>query len=125
MALRIGVLLGIVFGAAMILASSAIHWHLWKIGYRHIHLIGPSFLAQSVGGVLLAVILLVRPRVLTAVLGVLFLAGSVGALLLSATVGFLGLHDGLNVPWAGWSLITESAGAVVLSACAAVMLRSR
>jgi hypothetical protein len=123
--LRVSVALGVVFGAAMILASSAIHYHLWKIGYRQIHLIGPSFIAQSVSGLVLALLLLVRPRVFTTVLGMLFLAGSVGALLLSATVGFLGLHDGLNVPWAGWSLITETAGAIVLAFCAAVMLRAR
>jgi len=122
--LRIAVALGIVFGAAMIVASAAIHLHLWRIGFRQIHLIGPSFLAQFISGFILAPVLLAIPRVVTVVSGALFLAGSVAALLTSLTVGFLGDHESLSAPWVGWSLISESAGAVVLAVCAIVMLRS-
>jgi hypothetical protein len=122
--LRIAVVIGVVFGAAMIVASAAIHLHLWRIGFRQIHLIGPSFLAQFISGFILAPVLLALPRVVTVVSGALYLAGSVAALLTSATVGFLGQHESLHAPWVGWSLISEIAGAVVLAACALAMMRT-
>ncbi len=116
---------GVVFGAAMIAASAVIHLHLWMQGYKHIHLIGPAFLVQSISGLALAVVLLVYRRLATMAAGAAFCGGSVVALTLSATVGFLGLHDGLNVPWAHWSLATELGGFVVLLGCAAVTLQRR
>src|SRR4051794_30534017 len=124
MPVRIAVALGIVFGAAMVVVSAAIHLHLWRIGFRQIHPIGPSFLAQFISGFILAPVILILPRVVTVISGALFLAGSVAALLTSATVGFLGQHESLSAPWAGWSLISEGAGAIVLAACALVMLRT-
>jgi hypothetical protein len=45
--------------------------------------------------------------------------------LLSATVGFLGLHDGLSVPWAGWSLASELVGFFVLLSVAVFVLLRR
>jgi hypothetical protein len=107
----------------MIAASAVIHLHLWMIGYKHIHLIGPAFLFQSVSGLTLAVLMLAYRRLITVAAGAAFCAGSVVALLLSATVGFLGLHDGLDVPWADWSLATELIGFVVLLGCAGLMFR--
>jgi hypothetical protein len=112
-----------VLGAAMIAASAVIHLHLWMIGYKHIHLIGPAFLFQSISGLTLALLMLAYRRLITVAAGAGFCAGSVVALLLSATVGFLGLHDGLGVPWAGWSLASELTGFVVLLSCAGLMLR--
>ena len=124
-AVRAAILLGLLVGAAMVVLSAAIHLHLWRIGYRNIHLIGPSFLLQAVSGFVLALALLAWRRLLTVVLAAGFMAVSVVALLLSATVGFLGLHDGLDVPWANWSLASELGGLVVLLACGAAMLRDR
>jgi len=116
---------GIVFGAAMVAASAAIHLHLWRIGYRNIHEIGPAFLFQWISGFALAAVTLVYRRLAVVAAGIGFCVGSVIALVLSATVGFLGLHDGLDVPWANWSLASESAGAFVLILCAAVMMWRR
>jgi hypothetical protein len=124
-AARVATVASIIFGAAMIAVSAVIHLHLWLIGYRHVHLIGPAFLFQSISGLALAAALIGFPRLVTVVAGVGFCGGSIVALLLSATVGFLGLHDGLNVPWAGWSLASELAGFVVLLAAAALVLRRR
>lgn len=122
---RFFVLLGIVFGAAMVGTSAVIHLHLWMIGYKHIHLIGPAFLFQAVSGLLLAAVMVAYRRLITVLAGLAFCVGSVIALVLSATVGFLGLHDGLSVPWAGWSLTCEIAGVVVLLACGGLMLQRR
>jgi hypothetical protein len=122
---RVATTLGIGFGAAMVASSAAIHLHLWRIGYRHIHEIGPAFLFQWISGFALAAVMLVFRRLAVVAAGIGFCVGSVIALVLSATVGFLGLHDGLDVPWANWSLASESAGAFVLILCAAVMLWRR
>jgi hypothetical protein len=122
---RFAAVSGIVFGAAMIASSALIHLHLWLIGYRHIHLIGPAFLFQSISGVALAAAVVAFRRLVMVLAGVGFCGGSVVALLLSATVGFLGLHDGLSVPWARWSLASELAGFLALLAVAAFVLRRR
>jgi hypothetical protein len=107
---RLGVVGGIVVGAALIAVSAVIHLHLWMDGYRDIHLIGPAFLFQAISGLTLAVVLVAFRRLFLVLAGLLFCGGSVVALLLTATVGFLGLHDGLGVPWAGSSLGIELAG---------------
>ena len=114
----------IVMGAAMVAASAIIHLHLWRAGYRNIHLIGPLFLAQASSGIVLAALLVAYRRLVVVAAGVAFLAGSVAALLLSATVGFLGLHDGLDVPWAGWSLAIELIGLVTLVGAGVALLRA-
>ncbi|MFL6136464.1 MAG: hypothetical protein ACJ74O_01510 [Frankiaceae bacterium] len=124
-AARLLLLAGILVGAAMVVVSAAIHLHLWSIGYKHIRWIGPSFLLQSISGFALALVLVTWRRLVAVALAAGFLASSIVALLLSATVGFLGLHDGLDVPWADWSLASEAAGLVVLLACGAAMLRGR
>lgn len=122
---RVGVVVAIVIGAGTIAASGAIHLHLWSVGYRHVPRIGPLFLAQSVSGFVLAVLIVVSRRMFAVLAGAVFQAASVFGLLLSATVGFLGLHDGLSVPWATESIIVELIGFVVLVGCALTMLLRR
>jgi hypothetical protein len=110
----------IVAGAGLVAATAAIHLHLWLAGYRHVPRIGPLFLAQTVTGLALAPVLAVG-RHLAVVLGAaLYMAASAAGLLLSATVGFLGIHDGLGVPWAATSLSVELAGMVLLGSASAV-----
>jgi hypothetical protein len=118
-------LAAIVLGAAMVAASALIHLHLWLAGYRHIHLIGPLFLAQAVAGIVLSLVIAAYRRVIAIAAGVLYLGGSVVALLISATVGFLGLHDGLGVPWAGASLATETVGLLALLCAGVGLLREQ
>jgi hypothetical protein len=124
-AARAALLVGMLVGAAMVVLSAAIHLHLWAIGYKHIHLIGPSFLLQAISGFVLALALVAWRRLVLVALAAGFMAVSIVALLLSATVGFLGLHDGLDVPWANWSLASEAGGLVVLLGCGIAMLRGR
>lgn len=47
--------------------------------------------------------------------GALYMAASAGGLILSATVGFIGIHDGLGVPWATTSLVVELVGLVIVA----------
>lgn len=122
---RIGTAVLLVVGATSVAASALIHLHLWLAGYRHIALIGPAFAAQAALGLVLAAVILADRRPLTVAAGVLYLAGSAAALVLSATVGFLGLHDGLDVPWARASLVVELVGVAACVAVALSMLRPR
>lgn len=122
---RILTLAAIVVGAAMVAASAIIHLHLWLAGYRHIHLIGPLFLAQAVSGIVLALAIVGVRRLVVIAAGVVYLGGSIVALLISDTVGFLGLHDTLSVPWAGASLATELIGLVALTGASVALLRAR
>jgi hypothetical protein len=114
--------LSIVVGAALVASTAAIHLHLWLAGYRHVPRIGPLFLAQAVSGILLAPVLGWGRRIIVVLGAALYMAASAAGLILSATVGFLGIHDGLGVPWAATSLIVELLGLVLLSAAGAAAL---
>jgi hypothetical protein len=100
--------------SALILATAVIHLHLWLSGYRHVPRLGPLFIGQAVAGLVLAPVLAWARTTLVVAVGCVYMAASAVGLLLSATVGFVGVHDSLSVPWAAWSLATELAGSVLL-----------
>ena len=84
-------------GAGLLAAIAGIHLYLWQDGYDAIDVIGPAFLLQAVlgfGGALLLLISPPRLLVWAAVLGLLFSAGSLAALLQS-TRGLFGAEPGL------------------------------
>jgi len=116
---------GLVLGAVAVAVSAIIHLHLWMQGYKHIHTIGPLFLAQGIAGIGLALVMVAYPRLVSAVAGALYMASTIGGLLMSATVGIFGFHDGLSVPWATSSLVIEAAGLVVLVAAGAAFFARR
>src|SRR5271169_1787459 len=104
----------LVVGAALVAGSAWIHLYLWADGYRRVPTIGPLFLTQGILGLVLAVALVALPRRVVAALGTTFLLASIGALLVSATVGLFGFMDTLDAPWATTSLLVEAAGAALL-----------
>ncbi|MGD0982471.1 MAG: hypothetical protein ABSA65_01480 [Acidimicrobiales bacterium] len=104
----------IIAGAALLLTSAAIHLNLWANGYRYKATIGPLFFAQGGVGILLSVVIALVRRVFVAVLGALFDAGTIAALLVSVHVGLFGYHTDLSAPWARTSIVIEAASAVVL-----------
>lgn len=122
---RVAIILAMVVGAATVGASGAIHLHLWFAGYRHVPRIGPLFLAQSISAFVLAPTIVLSRRTFAVLAGAGFQAVSVVGLLLSATVGFLGIHDGLDVPWASTSIILELIGFVVLATCGCTLVARR
>jgi hypothetical protein len=104
----------IVAGSALLLASAAIHLHLWADGYRYKATIGPLFFAQGVAGVLLSLAIALVRRVSVAVLGALFAAGTIAALLVSVHTGLFGYRSSINAPWAMTTVVIEATAAVVL-----------
>lgn len=112
-------------GSALIITTAAIHLHLWLIGYRHVPRLGPLFLAQAVTGLVGGPILAIFRYLIGVLAGAGYMAASAVGLILSATVGFVGIHDGLNVPWASASLGVELAGFVVLGLAALLLIWRR
>lgn len=112
-------------GSALVITTGSIHLHLWLAGYRHVPRLGVAFLAQAVTGLIAGPLLAVTRHLLFVAGGAVYMAASAVALVLSATVGFLGIHDSLSVPWAGWSLGVEIAGFALFSAAGGLLLFRR
>jgi hypothetical protein len=112
----------ILAGAGLIVTTAAIHLHLWLSGYRHVPRLGILFLLQAVTGLVGGPLLALTRHAIAAWAGAGFMVASAVGLILSATVGFVGIHDGLGVPWATTSLAVELAGFVVLTLAGAVLV---
>jgi hypothetical protein len=85
-----------------------IHLHLWQEGYRQIPTDGPLFLLDAVTAFLLAAVLLVWPRPLTGLLAAGYTASTLGALIISLTVGLFGFRESLSASFVTQSLTIES-----------------
>ncbi len=116
-----------VLGAATIVATGAIHLHLWMTGYKYVHVanINYLFLIQAISGFVLGPVIVLFRRIFVVVAGAAFMASSVGGLVLSATVGLFGFHDSLSVPWATRSLVVEIVGFVLLVASGLALVARR
>jgi hypothetical protein len=81
-------------------------------------LVGTLFILNAIGGLVLAVAILAAPRrflFLVSVLSLLFMAGTLAALLLSLTpAGFLGVREQLAATLVTETIIVESIGTLVL-----------
>ena len=91
-----------------------IHLHLWLEGYRQIPTDGPLFLLDAVAGFALAAALLVRPAPLTGLLSAGYTAATLGALLISLTVGLFGFHESISASYVAQSLAIEVITALTL-----------
>lgn len=111
----------IVTGSALIVTTAAIHLHLWLNGYRHVPRLGGLFLAQAITGLVGGPLVALFRNLIAVVAGAGYMAASAVGLILSATVGFVGIHDGLGVPWASASLGVELAGFVLLGAAGGLL----
>jgi len=107
-----------IVGAAAVLVSAAVHLYLWVDGFRTMSVIGPAFLLNAVGGAVIAVLLVTWrswvPALLTAGFGV----STLGAFILSATVGLFGLHE----RWVGWPVWTAAVSEVVAIVAGSLLL---
>jgi hypothetical protein len=112
-------------GAALLIWSGVIHIRLWSDGYRDISVIGPLFIVQGAGTIVIAVILVVFRRLVLLAAGAVALAATAVGLLLSVHIGLFGYRESLAVPYAGSSLVVEFTGAAILLAAAAIVLAVR
>jgi hypothetical protein len=103
--------------------SALIHFHLWSTGYRDIPTIGPLFVLQAIVGLVAAVAVAVTRHPWVAAASALFVASTIGGLVLSVEVGLFGFTDSFSAPYATTSLIVESAAVVVLAVAAVTTRR--
>jgi len=109
---------GRIAGAALLLGMAWIHWHLYP-GFKTVHMIGPAFYANAALGALAAVAVLTTPRRwlgIVALLAGLLDAGTLGALLVSLTVGLFGFKESLSGAFVPLTIIVEALGAALLLA---------
>src|SRR5579864_198897 len=91
-----------------------IHLHLWQEGYRQIPTNGPLFLLDAVAGFALAAVLLIWPRPLAGLLAAGYTASTLGALIISLTVGLFGFRESISASFVTESLTIESITALGL-----------
>jgi len=92
-----------------------IHLHLWLEGYRQIPTNGPLFLLDAVAAFLLAAILLMRPAPLAGLLAVGYTVSTIGALLISLTVGLFGFRESISASYVTQSLAIETITVIALA----------
>ena len=111
---RLAVLALAATGAAFLVWSAVIHLMLWGDGYSDISIIGPLFLAQGVGSIVLAVAIVAFRRLALLAAGAVTGAATAVGLLLTVHVGLFGYRESLAVPYATLSLAVEFTAAFVL-----------
>lgn len=113
-----------VLSALALLVMAAIHLFLVFDGVGGV--LGVLFVLNAIGGVLLAIAMLAAPRKLllpASVLGLLFMVGTLLALILALTVGLFGITETLDFTLVPTTLVEESIGIVVLAVTTALAYR--
>jgi hypothetical protein len=99
-----------VLTAAAVFVSAAVHFKLWFFdSFSEIPTIGPLFLLNAVGGLAIGVLVLTWRHWLPALAAIGFGASTLGAFIISATVGLLGLQESFR----GTSELTAAAAEAV------------
>ena len=107
--------------AVAALVSAVVHGILWWFqDYRAIDVVGPAFLLNAVAGVVIAVLLVTWHHWVPAVLVTGFGASTLGAFVVSATVGLFGVHE----KWSGGWVLTAAISEVVCVVGGLVLLAS-
>ena len=108
-----------IVAALAALVSALAHLRLWLDGMRDISMIGPAFMVNAIAGVVIALLLLLRRDWVPAFLVLGFGASTLGALVISSTVGLFGYHES----WTGSYVWVTAIAEVVCIAAGAVLLR--
>ena len=109
-----------VMAAVAVLVSAVVHLYLWFDGYRDVEVIGPAFLLNAVGGAVIGVLLLTWSHWVPALLTLGFGVSTLGAFVVSTTVGLFGVQEQW-VGWAVWTAAISEAAAILLGG--ALLLR--
>jgi hypothetical protein len=78
--------------ALAVLVSVAIHLALWLQGVRSVHVIGPAFMLNVLGGLVIVALLVRWHHPGAGVLAACFGAATLGAFTLASTIGLFGDH---------------------------------
>jgi hypothetical protein len=111
--------------ALFLLAMGGIHLYLVFHGTGGV--LGILFVLNFVGGLVLAIAMVVARGWLlpvASVLSLLFMAGTLLSLVLALTVGLFGIRSSLSYELAPTTLVVESIGTVVLVVTTALVLRA-
>jgi hypothetical protein len=95
-----------------------VHLYLWFSVFSGLAVIGPSFLVNAAGGLVIAVLLVRWRHWVPAFLAIGFGLSTLGAFVLATTVGLFGLHE----HWVGWPVWTAAAAEVVAVVGGSVLL---
>lgn len=99
--------------AVAVAVSAGVHVALWRDGMRDVDVVGPAFLANGVGGVVVAVALVTWRHWLPLLAAITFGAATLGAYVTSRTVGLFGVHEQVWTTEAVTSAVTEVVAIVV------------
>ena len=114
-----------VIDAGLLVASGAIHLHLWDIAYRHVGTLDVLFLVQTALCLLAALTLLITRQLLVVLGAAALMAGTIVGFVLARTVGIFGFHLTFSSGLAWTVLIVEAAGVLMLLLTAAVLWQRR
>ena len=115
-----------ILSAVLLLAMGGIHLYLVFDGVGGV--LGVLFVLNAIGGLVLAIAMVVlRGGLLTlaTVLSLLFMVGTLLALVLALTVGLFGITESLDFTLVPTTLVVESLGTIVLAVTTAMLLRGR
>lgn len=105
--------------AVAVLVSAVVHLYLWWYdGYKDIDVVGPAFLLNGVGGIVIAVLVLAWRHWIPALLTLGFGLSTLGAFVLSTTVGLFGVNE----TWTGWAVWTAAISEAVAILTGLVLL---
>ena len=115
-----------VISAVLLLAMGGIHLFLVLTGTGGT--LGVLFVLNAIGALVLAIAMVVAPRGLlppASVLSLLFIVGTLLALVLALTVGLLGISEQIGGELVVPTIVVESIGIIVLAATTAMVYRVR
>jgi hypothetical protein len=104
-----------IVAALAVLVSAYVHLKLWFDGMRDLHVVGPSFMLNAIGGAVIVVLLLAWRHWLPALLAFGFGVATLGAFTIATTAGLFGVHE----HWEGgyvWAAAIAEAVAIVTGA---------
>lgn len=79
--------------AASVLLSAVVHLEIWAQGMRTVPIIGPGFLLNAVGGLVIALAVLLWDHAFPLLAAIAFGVATLGAYLTSITVGLFGVQE--------------------------------
>ena len=108
---------------ACLMLSAVVHLDLWATGMRSVDVVGPAFLLNGIGGIVLGVLVLVWRHGLPLLGAVGFGVATLGAFVLATTpIGLFEVHS----RWSGipeWLAVISETGAIALGIVTIVVER--